>query len=147
MPKISLFDKNEIIRAASGMDKNFIIMEHIGSCPDCMKYFQNLSSVLSPSDNSHISASEDVEPRIINSYRNIKLNTGSAAKKFTYFFKPALTSFAIIAVASASILVYSLYYKEEQRMISYKSLYGESYINGMRENDILISWLNVSVSF
>ena len=132
-------DKKEIIRAASGLIENSAIREHIGTCPDCLKYFQDLSSVLSPSDNSHISVSDDVEHRIVNSYRNIKLHTGNAAEKFTGLFKPALASLAIIAVAAASIMVYSIYYKDEQKRISYKKLYGDSYINNVRVNDTLIS--------
>jgi hypothetical protein len=55
------------------------------------------------------------------------------------FLKPAIAACVIFALCAIIALLYFSYYKDEERKISYKCLYGDAFVNGVRFDDILLS--------
>jgi|GEM_PF-2137064 len=67
--------KNDIYNAALGLitgDKLQGVMNHISSCQDCAKKYETHLALLKPSDNSTVTPSEQVERRLIHSYRSMQ---------------------------------------------------------------------------
>ncbi|PKL37288.1 MAG: hypothetical protein CVV44_16790 [Spirochaetae bacterium HGW-Spirochaetae-1] len=67
--------KNDIYNAALGLitgDKLQEVLNHISSCQDCAKKYEAHLALIKPSDNSTVMPSEQVERRLIQSYRSMQ---------------------------------------------------------------------------
>ncbi len=71
--------------------------------------------------------------------RNNENDSNGRINRFSGFLHPAVAAFVIIGFAAIVYLFYSSFYKDEEKKISYKGLYGDTFVNGVIFDEILIS--------
>ncbi len=71
--------------------------------------------------------------------RNTDITSSGRINRFSGFLNPFIGAFVIIGFVAIVYLFYSSFYKDEEKKISYKGLYGDTLVNGVIFDEILIS--------
>jgi len=103
-------DKKTIIKAILSEDESKSeVLLHVSECEKCRSRTMSIRAVLESSDNSTIAASDDLEKRIVRSFRKIQGEDVRSRVNFLSIkklFKPALAVAVLFFVALSSFIIF-----------------------------------------
>ena len=139
--------KKDLVNAAlSSSDKKGgrerHVLEHLKGCDSCAKKYKAITLMLQPSDNSSLYPSDQLESKILRSYRLLQSDKKTESRFSSGLLKPVVYSTA----AAAVIIIFSLILNLPDRadddytdfVLSYKTIAGKSEINNEVPEDNLI---------
>jgi len=100
-----------LIKTALGINtgNNDYFIEHIKNCASCSKKYENIRMLLAPSDNSEMAPSNNLESRILRSYREInRLNKAPSRVsgiRTGFLPGPVLAAAAAVVIIAGALLV------------------------------------------
>ncbi len=103
-------DKKTIIKALlSENESNSDVLLHVSECEKCRSRALSIRAVLESSDNTTITASDNLENRIVQSFRRIKDEDARGRVNFLLnkqLFKPAFAFAALFFIALSSFIIF-----------------------------------------